>query len=176
MLCYSFSGFFILLQLDSNFHFCLLQNILLFCLTFENLLFTYLKMFSFICMTFTGHFLKFQFRSEIKSEFRISTRLKHLILSFDHLEPWMTGHIIDTHTFVCVNFCCIKNPDELFFCMLAIILLTFFWYLLFEPISMPSPFLFSYVVEKRVFYCLFSKYLEFWEIAGACAPSAISRA
>lgn len=80
------------------------------------------------------------------------------------------------NTFVCVNFCCIKNPDELFFCILAIILVIFFSYLLFEPISVPSLFLFSYVVEKRLFYCsLFSKYVEFWDIAGASAPSAISR-
>lgn len=63
--------FFILLQLDSNFHFCLLQNILLFCLTFENLLFTYFKMLSFLCMSFTGHFLKFQLgqRSNLSLKF-----------------------------------------------------------------------------------------------------------
>lgn len=115
-------------------------------------------------------------RSEIKSELKISTKIKHVILSFDYLKSWMTGHIIE-NTFVCVNFCCIKNPDELFFCMLAIILLIFFWYFLFESISVTFPFMFSCVVEKQLFYCsLFLKYLEFWEIAGAGAPSAISRA
>ena len=86
-------------------------------------------------------------------------------------------HYASENTFVCVNFCCIKNPDELFFCMLAIILLIFFWYFLFESISVTFPFMFSCVVEKQLFYCsLFLKYLEFWEIAGAGAPSAISRA
>ena len=49
-------------------------------------------------------------RSEIKSELKISTKIKHVILSFDYLKSWMTGHIIE-NTFVCVNFCCIKNPD-----------------------------------------------------------------
>lgn len=63
--------FFILLHLDSNFHFCLLQNVLLFCLTFENLLFTYFKMLSFLYMSFTGHFLKFQLgqRSNLSIKF-----------------------------------------------------------------------------------------------------------
>ena len=63
------------------------------------------------------------------------------------------------NTFVCVNFCCIKNPDELFFCILAIILVIFFSYLLFEPISVPSLFLFSYVVDppSLAVYAVYAK-------------------
>lgn len=100
-----FLAFLIPLQFEPNFHFCLLHGFYSFLPHLSGTSFHLFQNVLILLQTLTGHFLKSSWGQRI---FKFPPSYKYLVLSFDHLESWMTGYVTE-NVFVSDNFSWTKN-------------------------------------------------------------------